>query len=78
MGQSTRIVTIAGAILVVLGVAGTAIPVFATDRTTEVAKIGDLSIDTQERSFHSIPLLVSGGVLLLGMILVGSGLYQRR
>jgi hypothetical protein len=78
MGRSTQILTIVGAVLVVLGAVGLAVPVFATDQTTEVANIGGLSIDAKERSFHSIPPLVSGGVLLLGIVLVGSGLYGRR
>jgi hypothetical protein len=78
MGRTMNMLVISGAILALLGVTGLAIPVFATQKTTEVAKIGDLKIDAQENTFHSIPPLISGSVLVLGILLIGGGLYQRR
>ena len=67
-----------GAILVMLGVVGFAIPVFTTQETEEVARIGDLTLQTTEDTSHRIPPMLSGGVLLLGVILIGASLYQRR
>jgi hypothetical protein len=67
-----------GAILAVLGILGLAIPVFSTSQTKDVAKLGDLKVQTTEQSTHVVPQTLSGGVLLLGVILVGAGLYQKR
>ena len=69
---------IIGVILVALGVLGLAIPVFTTQKTEEVARIGDLKLQNTEDTLHRIPPILSGGVLALGIILVGSSLYQRR
>jgi hypothetical protein len=68
----------AGAVLVILGLIGFAIPIFTTQQTTEVAKIGDLKIQNTESTTHNIPPILSGGVLVLGIVLVGAGFYQRR
>jgi hypothetical protein len=67
-----------GTILVVAGLLGFAIPVFTTQKTDTVARIGDLKIQNTENTSHSIPPLVSGGVLVLGMILIGTSLYKKR
>ncbi len=77
MGRSLNMLVISGAILALLGIAGLAIPVFSTQQTTEVAKIGDLHIDAQEHHYYAIPPIVSGGALVLGIILLGGGLYRR-
>ena len=67
-----------GMILVVAGALGFAIPVFTTQETEEVARIGDLSLQSTEDTSHRIPALLSGGALLLGVILIGVSLYQKR
>jgi uncharacterized membrane protein len=77
MGRMNGLIVI-GVILVVLGVVGFAIPVFTTQETEEVARIGDLTLQNTEDISHRIPPMLSGGVLLLGVILIGAGLYQRR
>lgn len=69
---------LSGALLALLGIAGLASPVFTTRQTTDVARIGELRIQTQEESSHAIPPLVSGGALILGVILIGGGFYRRR
>jgi hypothetical protein len=71
-------VMMSGAALAVLGLIGLAIPVFTTQQTKEVAKIGDLKIQTTESESHVVPPIVAGGVLVLGIVLVGAGLYRRR
>ena len=78
MGRSTNILVILGALLALLGIVGLAIPVFTTTQTNEVARIGDLKIQTQENTSHAVPPLVSGSALVLGIILVGGGLFRRR
>lgn len=76
--ERTNGLLILGVILVVFGLLGFAIPVFTTHRTEDVAKIGNLKIQTTEDTSYSIPPLLSGGVLALGVILVGVSLYQKR
>ena len=69
---------ILGAILVIAGILGFAIPVFTTQKTEEVAKIGDLKLQSTEDTSHSIPPIASAGALALGVVLVGASLYQKR
>jgi len=77
MGRMNGLV-IVGLILVVLGVAGFAIPVFTTQETKEVARIGDLTLQNTEDTSHTIPPLLAGGALIVGLVLIGTGLYQKR
>jgi hypothetical protein len=67
-----------GIFLAVVGLLGLAIPVFTTQKTEDVARIGNVKIQNTEDVPHSIPPLLSGGVLVLGIILIGAGLYTRR
>lgn len=78
MGRSTNILMILGALLALLGVVGLATPQFSTLQTNDVAQIGDLKVQTQESTSHTIPPLVGGGALALGLILLGGGLYRSR
>ena len=68
---------IGGAILVLLGLLGFAIPIFTTQQTKDVAKIGDLKLQTTESTAYVIPPLVSGGAIARGVILIGAGLYRK-
>ena len=77
MGRSMNFVVILGAILVLVGIVGLAMPVFNTSQNKEVAHVGDLHVDAKEDTTHYIPPLVSGGALVLGMILVAGGLFRR-
>lgn len=67
-----------GVALVFLGLLGFAIPVFTTHRTEDVARVGDLKIQTTENTRHDIPPLFSGGVMLFGVVLIAASLYQKR
>lgn len=67
-----------GIVLAILGIIGFAIPVFTTHHTEEVAKVGDLKLQTTEKDRHAIPPAASGGVLLLGVVLIGAGVMQGR
>lgn len=68
---------IVGVVLVILGIAGFAIPVFTTQKTEDVARVGDLKIQSSEDISHRIPPLLSGGVLVLGIVLIGASLYRK-
>ena len=70
--------TIAGVALVLLGLVGFAIPIFTTQQTKDVARIGDLKLQSTESTSHVIPPIVSGGALVLGVVLIGAGLYRKR
>jgi hypothetical protein len=68
---------IAGAILVIIGLVGVAVPYITTQQTKDVAAIGDLKLQTTESKSYVIPPLVSGGAVVLGIVLIGAGLYRR-
>jgi hypothetical protein len=70
--------TIVGAVLVVLGLLGFAIPIFTTQQTKDVAKLGDLKLQTTESTSHAVPPFLSGGALVLGVVLIGAGFYRNR
>ncbi len=77
MGRMNGLMVI-GIILIFLGIAGLAIPVFTTQKTEEVAHVGDLKLQNTQDISHRIPPLLSGGVLLLGVVLAGASLYRTR
>ena len=67
-----------GAMFVFAGLMGFASPVFTTQSTETVAKVGDLKLQSTEDTPHRIPQFLSGGVLVLGLVLIGTGLGQKR
>jgi hypothetical protein len=69
---------ISGAVLLLLGLLAFAIPVFTTQQTTDVARIGDLKLQTTESRSYVIPPLLSGGAVILGAVLIGAGFWRRR
>jgi len=77
MGRMNGLI-IVGLMLVVLGVVGFAIPVFTTQETKEVARIGDLTLQNTEDTSHTIPPLLAGGALIVGLVLIGASLYRKR
>jgi len=70
--------TIGGGALVLLGLIGFAIPIFTTQQTREVARVGYLKLQSTESTSHVIPPIVSGGALVRGVVLIGAAIYQRR
>ena len=70
-------IIIAGAILALLGVLGLATPYFTTTATKNVATVGDLKLNTSEDTGHFIPPGAAGGILALGVILIGIGVFKR-
>ncbi len=67
-----------GVVLVLLGLLGFAIPMFTTQQTRDVAKVGDLKLQTTDSTSYVIPPYVSGGAVVLGVVLIGAGFFQRR
>ena len=66
-----------GAILALLGLLAIASPVFTTNQTKNVVTLGDLKIQANEPTSHAIPLILSGASLIVGLVLVAGGLYQK-
>jgi hypothetical protein len=67
-----------GALLALLGILGLAIPAFTTSQTKDIAKVGNLKIQSTEHSTHVIPQALSVGAIALGIILIGAGIYGKR
>jgi hypothetical protein len=67
-----------GALLALLGILGLAIPAFTTSQTKDIVKLGDIKVQTTEQSTHVIPQALSVGALVLGVILMGAGVYAKR
>ena len=68
----------AGAVAAVLGVLALAIPAFTTEKTTDVAKIGDLKLTAKEETHHVIPPIIGPAALAIGVVLIGAGFFARR
>jgi hypothetical protein len=66
-----------GALLALLGILGLASPFFTTSETRDVVKLGNLKIQNTEQTTHTVPLPISAGALVLGIIFMAAGLYQR-
>ncbi|MFZ2062739.1 MAG: hypothetical protein WAU82_17140 [Candidatus Binatus sp.] len=71
-------ITWLGALLALLGILGLAIPVFTTSQTKNVVDLGNLKVQNTEQSTHVVPQAVSAGALVLGVVLIGAGLYRGR
>lgn len=69
---------IVGAVVALIGVFAIAIPVFTTEQTKDVAKIGELKLTTNEETTHVIPPFVGPAVLVIGLGLMGAAFVGRR
>ena len=67
-----------GAIVALLGLLALAQPVFTTNQTKNVVTFGDLKIQANEQTSHAIPPILSGAALIVGLVLVAGGLYQKQ
>jgi protein-S-isoprenylcysteine O-methyltransferase Ste14 len=67
-----------GTLLVLLGILGLAIPMITTSHTKDVIKLGNFRIQSTERYTHVVPPALCAGVLVLGVIFLGAGLYRNR
>jgi hypothetical protein len=71
-------IVMVGAILALLGLLGLVVPEFTTHETKNVVSLGDLKIQANEPTQHSIPPIASGAAMIVGLVLLGSGLYQKQ
>jgi hypothetical protein len=69
-------ITLLGAVIALLAVLGLTIPVFTRSQTHNVASLGDLKMQSTEQYTHVIPLALSVSGLVLGLALVGAGVYD--
>jgi uncharacterized membrane protein HdeD (DUF308 family) len=67
-----------GLVLAIIGLVMLAYPVFTTNQTKDVAKVGPLHLQENQQQEHSIPPVLSGGVLAVGVLLLAGGLLTRR
>jgi hypothetical protein len=67
-----------GAVIALLGLLAIAMPAFTTNDTKNVAQLGDLKIQANEQTSHAIPPILSGAALIVGLVMVAGGLYQKR
>ena len=67
-----------GAIIGLLGLLAMAQPMFTTNQTKNVATFGDLKIQANEETSHAIPPILSGAALIVGLVMVAGGLYQKQ
>ncbi len=77
-GQLSRLLVFAGAIILLLGIAGIAVPYFTTEQTKDVADVGPLHVHATEQQSHLIPPLLSEAAVAVGVVLMGAGLVGRR
>jgi drug/metabolite transporter (DMT)-like permease len=71
-------ITWLGAVLALLGILGLAIPVFTTSQTEDVIKLGDLKVQGTKTTSRVVPQTLSVGALVLGVVLIGAGVYSKR
>ena len=67
-----------GAVLALVGGIGLAMPVFTTSQTKDVASLGDLKLQSTEQATHVVPWSLSASALVLGLFLIGTGIYTKR
>ena len=67
-----------GAILALIGLLAIAQPIFTTNQTKNVATFGGIKIQANEQTSHAIPPILSGAALIVGLVMVAGGLYQKR
>ena len=73
-----RSVVLFGAILALIGLVAFAMPSFNTEETKDVVRLGDLKVQAKTEEPHVIPPILSGGAMLLGIVLIGAGLVMNR
>jgi hypothetical protein len=70
-------IVMVGAIIALLGLLALAIPQFTTNETKNVVTLGDLKVQATEPTSHSVPPLAAGAAIIIGLVMAGSGLYQK-
>ncbi len=71
-------IVVFGAVLALLGLIAFAMPSFNTEQTKDVVNLGGLKVQARTEEPHFIPPIVSGGAILLGVVLIGAGMVMNR
>ena len=78
MPSSFNGLVVLGIALVIGGTAGFALAGLTTRQPSEVTRIGHLQPDATEHNARTVSPLLSGGIFVLGVLLIGAGFVQRR
>jgi hypothetical protein len=73
----SRLLFLAGAIILLLGIAGVAVPYFTTEQTKNVANVGPLHVQATEQQSHVIPPLLSESAIVVGIVMMGVAFVRR-
>ncbi len=73
----SRLLFLAGAIILLLGIAGIAVPYFTTEQTKNVANVGPLHVQATEQHAHVIPPLLSEAAIVIGVVVMGAAFVRR-
>ncbi len=73
----SRSLFLVGAIILLLGIAGIAVPYFTTEHTKDVADVGPLHVQATEHESHTIPPLLSEAAIAVGAVLMGVAFVRR-
>jgi hypothetical protein len=69
--------TIIGALFVVIAAGVFAEPFVSVRETTDVARLGDLKLQTTETKTYTIPPFLGGAALVLGAAFISAGVLRR-
>ncbi len=61
---------LAGVIAVLLGILVFSVPVFTTEQTEQVGKIGDLELTAREETPHAVPFYTGPAILVVGVLMM--------
>jgi hypothetical protein len=67
-----------GGLLVLLGILGLSIPKFTTWQTTDLASVGDVTVQNKTISHHMVSQPLTVAAFVLGVALIGTGAYALR
>jgi regulator of protease activity HflC (stomatin/prohibitin superfamily) len=70
--------TIIGVVFLVIAALVFVEPFFTVHETTEVARLGDLKVETTQARTYTIPPFLGGAALVLGAGFISAGLLRRR
>jgi hypothetical protein len=73
-----KAITVVGIVIALTAMIAMASPAFTTAQTKDIAKIGDVKLQSTEESTHVIPMALSVSLLAFGLVLVGAGVYTKQ
>ncbi len=77
-GVPKRGLMITGAMVAPLVALAILFPIFTTEQTKDVARIGNLKLRAKDETSHVLPPFVGPVALAIGLILIEAGLVARR